>query len=46
MTCWLLFPLVQVIANNLSFRGYWYGTQRLLINALYLGQIVETTDIE
>lgn len=27
------------------FRGYWHGMQRLMVNSLYFGQLVESTDI-
>jgi hypothetical protein len=38
--------LVVRIADNPGFRAYWYGTQRLLLNSLYFGQIVEATKLE
>jgi len=38
--------LVIRIADNPGFRAYWYGTQRLLLNALYFGQAVETTELD
>lgn len=28
------------------FRGYWYGTQRLLVNALYFSQAIDYTNID
>jgi hypothetical protein len=37
--------LVVHFANDPLFRGYWRGTERLYINALYLGQVVETTEL-
>jgi len=38
--------LVVRIADNPGFRAYWYGTQRLLLNSLFFGQIVEKTELE
>jgi hypothetical protein len=32
-------------ANNPLFRGFWRGTERLFINALYFGQVVEETKL-
>lgn len=37
--------LVVRFANTPLFRGFWRGTERLFINALYFGQAVEQTDI-
>ena len=37
--------LVVRFANNPLFRGYWYGTERLFINALYFGQVVAATKL-
>jgi hypothetical protein len=37
--------LVVYFANNPLFRGYWRGTERLYINALYFGQVVEATEL-
>ncbi len=37
--------LVVHFANNPLFRGYWRGTERMYINALYFGQVVEATDL-
>ena len=37
--------LVVHFANNPLFRGYWRGTERLYINALYFGQVVEATEL-
>ncbi len=37
--------LVVHFANNPLFRGYWRGTERMYINALYFGQVVESTDL-
>jgi hypothetical protein len=37
--------LVVYFANNPLFRGYWRGTERMYINALYFGQVVEATDL-
>jgi hypothetical protein len=35
--------LVVRFANSPVFRGFWRGTEKLFINALYFGQIVEPT---
>ncbi|MEM8964470.1 MAG: M14 family zinc carboxypeptidase, partial [Acidobacteriota bacterium] len=35
--------LVVRMADNPSFRGVWHGTQKLLANALFFGQIVDNT---
>lgn len=37
--------LVVQFANNPLFRGIWHGTERLYVNALYFGQVVEPTDL-
>ena len=37
--------LVVRFANTPVFRGFWRGTERLYINALYFGQVVESTDL-
>jgi len=37
--------LVVRFANNPLFRGFWRGTERLFINALYMGQVVEKTQL-
>ena len=37
--------LVVRFANRPLFRGFWRGTERLFINALYFGQAVEPTDL-
>ncbi|WP_246840609.1 M14 family metallopeptidase [Lacimicrobium sp. SS2-24] len=29
------------VTDNLSFRGYWYGTHRILSNALYLSDFID-----
>ena len=31
------------MADDPNFRGIWYGTNRLLLNALYLAQIIDAT---
>lgn len=33
-------------ANNPLFRGFWRGTERLWVNALYFGPIIKTTDLQ
>ena len=37
--------LVVRFANRPLFRGFWRGTERLYINALYFGQAVEPTEL-
>jgi hypothetical protein len=37
--------LLVRFANTPLFRGFWRGTERLFINALYFGQIIETTQL-
>jgi len=37
--------LVVRFANNPLFRGFWKGTERMYINALYFGQVVEATEM-
>ncbi|MEJ2401776.1 MAG: M14 family zinc carboxypeptidase [Xanthomonadales bacterium] len=37
--------LIVRFANNPLFRGYWRGTERLFINALYFGQVIGNTDL-
>jgi hypothetical protein len=37
--------LVVRFANTPLFRGYWRGTERLFVNALYLGQVIESTEL-
>lgn len=37
--------LVVRFANTPVFRGFWRGTERLYINALYFGQVIEPTDL-
>jgi hypothetical protein len=37
--------LVVRFANTPLFRGFWRGTERLFVNALYFGQVVESTDL-
>lgn len=34
---------VVLMAHNLNFRGYWFGTNRVFINAIMFGGIVERT---
>ena len=31
------------LADNPNFRGFWYGTNRLYFNALYMAQILDAT---
>ena len=37
--------LVVRFANNPLFRGFWRGTEKLFVNALYFAQVVEPTEI-
>lgn len=37
--------LVVRFANTPLFRGFWRGTEKLYINALYFGQAVEATEL-
>lgn len=37
--------LVVRFANTPLFRGFWRGTERLFINALYFGQVIRNTDL-
>lgn len=37
--------LVVRFANNPIFRGFWLGTERLWVNALYFGPVVKTTEL-
>ena len=37
--------LVVRFANNPLFRGFWRGTERLFVNSLYMGQVVNTTEL-
>ena len=37
--------LVVRFANTPLFRAFWRGTERLFVNALYFGQLIEATDL-
>ena len=37
--------LIVRFANNPLFRGFWRGTERLFVNALYFGQVIKETDL-
>ena len=37
--------LLVRFANNPVFRGFWRGTERMLINALYYGQVIQPTNL-
>ena len=37
--------LIIRFANNPLFRGFWRGTERLWVNALYFGPLVGTTEL-
>jgi hypothetical protein len=36
---------VILFADNPNFRGTWYGTNRLFLNAIFLGQIMDSPTI-
>ncbi|MCA1799158.1 MAG: M14 family metallopeptidase [Xanthomonadaceae bacterium] len=36
---------VVLSADNLNFRGYWYGTNRVFMNAIFFGSLIEATPI-
>ena len=35
---------VVLFADNPNFRGSWYGTNRLFLNALFLGEHIEVPE--
>ena len=37
--------LVVRFANTPVFRGFWRGTERLFINSLFFGQVIESTEL-
>ena len=37
--------MVIRFADNLNFRGYWYGTNKVYLNAIYLSQIIGNTQL-
>jgi hypothetical protein len=37
--------LVVRFANTPLFRGFWRGTERMFVNALYFGQVIESTSL-
>jgi hypothetical protein len=37
--------LMVRFANTPLFRGFWRGTEKLFINALYFGQVIESTEL-
>jgi hypothetical protein len=37
--------LVVRFANTPLFRGFWRGTERMFINALYFGQVIRKTEL-
>ena len=37
--------LVVRFANTPLFRGFWRGTERLFVNALYFGQVIRDTEL-
>ncbi|MCJ7814709.1 MAG: hypothetical protein MUP31_01530, partial [Xanthomonadales bacterium] len=37
--------LVVRFANTPLFRGFWRGTEKMFVNALYFGQVIETTQL-
>jgi hypothetical protein len=38
-------PSWNLFANNPLFRGIWHGTERIYVNAVYFGQVIESTDL-
>ena len=34
------------MVDNPNFRGVWYGTNKLFLNSLYFGRLIDTTKIE
>ncbi len=36
--------VVVRMADNPTFRAFWYGTQKLLLNALFFGSLIESTE--
>jgi len=37
---------VVLLADDPNFRGIWYGTNRLFLNAIFLSQIIDRTEID
>lgn len=33
------------MVDNPDFRGFWYGTSKLMLNALYFGPVIDRTDV-
>jgi hypothetical protein len=38
--------VVILLADNPNFRGIWYGTNRLFLNAVFLSQIIDKTELD
>ena len=36
--------LIVAMAENPNFRAFWHGTNRLFLNALFLGSIIDVPD--
>ena len=37
---------IVLLLDNPSFRGFWFGTDKLFLNALFFGSILERTEPE
>lgn len=37
--------VVVLSADNLNFRGYWYGTNRVFMNAVFFGNLLDATPV-
>ncbi len=37
---------IILIADSPSFRGFWYGTDRILLNSIFLGQIIDPATLQ
>ena len=41
----VLDPPPADLADNPNFRGFWYGSSRLFLNAVFLGATVQSTEL-
>jgi hypothetical protein len=37
---------IILIADSPCFRGFWYGTDRILLNSIFLGEIIDPATLE